>query len=368
MGLNFKFIVIWKAFSTMSSGPSVPIRTSGLRPFGYAGTKAASAHPAASAAAPVAVPPAAPKTTSSATPKATSSVAHPATPSAAKPAVPKECAEFKAGKACHRGQHCRDEKCRNASKAAASSPKSSGKGGDGGFTAQLAAIEKRMNERFDTMDKRFDTIETKVESGFAAQQAADVRLQQSIEAMMCGIGGLAKTIEKGIVSSKSTAVLPALLPPPAPETHGSARRALPALPAPESSSSLTNFANVATKLKPCPLNDAVKALIPQFVMRYSRTHDSDALACLLLAMLSGKKKSDLNKMGEFTRTRVLPLLTQTNIAIFKRFFEELTSICRPNSCVKVNNSSGVEYKQTFHLLGKEESDICYLIQILLEEV
>lgn len=53
MGLNFKFIVIWKAFSTMSSGPSVPIRTGALRPFGSAGTKAASA-PAPSAAHPAA--------------------------------------------------------------------------------------------------------------------------------------------------------------------------------------------------------------------------------------------------------------------------------------------------------------------------
>lgn len=365
MGLNFKFIVIWKAFSTMSSGPSVPIRTGGLRPFGSAGTKVASAPVVASSAAHVV----ASSATSSATPKATSSVAHPATPSAAKPAVPKECAEFKAGKACHHGQHCRDERCRKAAKAAAaSSPKSSGKGGDGGVAAQLAAIEKRLNERFDTMDKRFDTIETKVESGFAAQQAADVRLQRAIEAMMCGIGGLARTIEGGIVSSRSTAVLPALPPPPAPETHGSARCALPALPAPESSSSLTNFANVATNLRPCPLNDAVKALIPQFVTRYSRTHDSDALACLLLAMLSGKKKSDLNKMGEFTRTRVLQLLRQTDPKIFQGFFGELALKCRSDSCVKVNNSRGEEYKQTFHLLGKEENDICYLIKILLEEV
>ena len=347
MGLNFKFIVIWKAFSTMSSGSSssVPIRTGALRPFGSAGSKDASS----------ATPPAASAAASLPAPKAAPPAAHPAAPKAAK-----VCAVFNKNKTpCGRGQNCWDEKCREASKAtAAASPKSSRKGGDGGVAAQLAAMEKRLNERL-------DTIETKVESGFASQQAAEERLQRAIEAMMGGIGGLARTIEGGIVSSRSTTALPA------PETHGSARRAfpaLPALPAPESEllSALTNFVKVVQHLKQCPIIDAMKKTIPIFVRLYPSI-DQDALACLLLAMLSGKKKSDLMKMGEFTRTKVLPLLTQTNLAIFKRFFEELALKCRSDSCVKVNNSRGEEYKQTFHLLGKEESDICYLIQILLEE-
>lgn len=319
---------------------------------------AAAAAKNSSSAAPPDAPKAASSATSSPAPPATSSSASKAAFGAAPKAASTECAVFmKKGTPCHRGQGCRDERCRNASKAAAASPKSSGKGGDGGVTAQLAAMEKRLNERL-------DSIETKVESGFEAQRDAEDRLQRAIEAMMGGIGGLARTIEGGIASSRSTAALPAL---PAPETQCSARRALLELPAPESSSLLTNFRNVAARLKDCPLNDAVKSLIPFFVTRYNRTHDSDALACLLLAILSGKKKTDLTKMGEFTRTRVLPLLSQSNLAIFKKFFEELALKCRSNSCVRVNNSRGNEFKQTFHLLGKEESDVYHLIQILLEE-
>jgi len=272
----------------------------------------------------------------------------------------RECKHYKEGTNCPH-KHCWDIRCLKKSKAAAagSSSKSSGKVSDGGYAAAMAAMEKRLNERL-------DTIETKVESGFTAQQASGDRLQEAIVAMIGGIAGLTTTIERGISFGRSTAALPA------PETHGSAIPTrplpeLPALPAPESSSHLTNFANVATRMKPGPLNDAVKSLIPPFVARYSRTHNPDALACLLLAFLSGKKKSDLVKMGEFTRNMVLPLLSQTNLAIFKKFFEEIALKCRSDSCVRVNNSTGGMYEQTFHLLGKEETDMVYLIKILREE-
>jgi len=225
----------------------------------------------------------------------------------------------------------------------------------------MAAMEKRLSERL-------DTIETKVESGFAAQQVAEDRLQRSIEAMMVGIGGLARTIEGGIASSRSTAALPA------PETHGSARRpplALPALPAPPAlpaseTSGLTNFFRVAATLTVCPLNIAVKELIPTFVKRYP-TFDQDALACLLLAILSGKKVTDLKRRGEFTSNNVLPLLTQANLPLFQQFFKELAPKCKPGSCVRVNNSKGSPYEQTFHLLGQEQTDMLYLIRILREE-
>lgn len=305
----------------------------------------------------------APKAASNAAPKAALSVdtkdPTKTAPAAAQKAS-RECKHYKEGTNCPH-KHCWDIRCLKKSKAAAagSSSKSSGKVGDGGYAAAMAAMEKRLNERL-------DTIETKVESGFTAQQASGDRLQEAIVAMIGGIAGLTTTIERGISFGRSTAALPA------PETHGSAIPTrplpeLPALPAPESSSHLTNFANVATRMKPGPLNDAVKSLIPPFVARYSRTHNPDAMGCLFLAILSGKKKSDLVKMGEFTKIMVLPLLSQTNTAIFKKFFEELALKCRDNSCVRVNKSTGGMYEQTFHLLGKEEMDMVYLIKILREE-
>ena len=382
MGLNFKILVIWKALSTMP--PKVSLSAASVKPsgFGNTGSKVtatsvatpAAAHPpahppahaVAHAVAPAAAHAAAPAAAKEAAPVATS-VAPSSAPTVAPPKVPpkpQQCAEFNRTKQhCHRGKGCRDQRCVDAFHAAAATapPKSSRNGGDGGVAAAMAAMEKRLSERL-------DTIETKVESGFAAQQAAEDRLQRSIEAMMGGIGGLARTIEGGIASSRSTAALPA------PETHGSARRppsALPALPAPPAlpaseTSGLTNFARVAALLKDCPLNTSVKALIPAFVKRYP-SFNPDALACLLLAILSGKKVSDLKKMGEFTRTMVLPLLTQANMPYFRLFFEELAPKCKPGSCVRVNDSKGSPYEQTFHLLGKEETDMLYLIKILLEE-
>lgn len=115
---------------------------------------------------------AAPKTVTKATSSATSSAATKATssaaPKAAPVAVPKECDEYNAGKPCHRGQSCRDKRCRKASMAAAASlPKSSGKGGDGAVTAQLAAIEKRLIG-----------IESKIDSGFDGQRNLSLELQE----------------------------------------------------------------------------------------------------------------------------------------------------------------------------------------------
>jgi hypothetical protein len=319
------------------------------------------------------------KTTSAAASSAATLTVPPADPKSAPkpPAVPstEECKAFRAGSRCKFSSGCRDPRCKaeQAKSAKSSAPaKAAAAGGDGSEVAKLrkevADLTGLVKAGFEKQSKQTSTLSDTVVAGFASQKEAENRLQRSIEAMMGGIGSLAKTLEGGIASSRSTAALPAL---PAPETYVSARRpppALPALPAPESSSApLTNFANVAARLKDCPLNSAVKSLIPTFVRRYPSI-DQDALACLLLAILSGKKKTDLTRMGEFTKTMVLPLLTQTNLAIFKKFFEELALNCRKDSCVKVNNSSGGEFNRTFHLLGKEETDIMYLIQILLEEV
>ena len=295
-----------------------------------------------------------------------------AKPAAPKPAAtkeaPKECEAFNARTTCKFRSSCRDARCRAEQAKSHAKPsvpaKAAAAGGGGSEVADLrkevADLKSLVKAGFEKQFEQTSTLSDTVVAGFAAQKEAEDRLQRSIEAMMGGIGGLARTIEGRIASSRSTEALPA------PETCVSARRPPPALL--ESSSTLTNFVKVAGMLKEGPLNTAVKSSIPSFVNRYSSSHDSNALACLLLAMLSGKKKSVLTKMGEFTRTMVLPLLTLTNLAIFKKFFEELALKCRQDSCVRVYDSAGDEFNRTFHLLGKEDTDIRHLIQILLEEV
>lgn len=143
--------------------------------------------------------------TSSATSSASPKAAKPADPKAAKPASPKaaslECAEFNAGTPCHRGKGCRDERCKNASKAAAAaSPKSSGKGGDGGVSAQLSAMQSQLS----SMHTKVDDLTKQVANGFTEtkailteQQQATLSMQKAMEAMMLasasfqsGIAGL----------------------------------------------------------------------------------------------------------------------------------------------------------------------------------
>jgi hypothetical protein len=138
MGLKFRIFI--KAEHNSMSSPAALLR------------KAKAASSAASAAkptAPVAAPP------------ATSSAASVASPKAA----PKECAEFnRTGNPCSRGKTCRDKRCRDAS---ATSPKTAVKGGDGGVSSQLAAMQKKL-----------DQIEVKIDSGFEAQQQRSLALQE----------------------------------------------------------------------------------------------------------------------------------------------------------------------------------------------
>jgi hypothetical protein len=125
-----------------------------------ASAASSAAHMAASVSAIVSAPVPAHVAASSAAPKA----AKPASQKAA----PLECAEFnKTGKPCSRGQKCRDERCRKASKSAAPSPKPAVKGGDGGVSAQLAAMQKKL-----------DQIEVKIDSGFEAQEKRSLALQE----------------------------------------------------------------------------------------------------------------------------------------------------------------------------------------------
>jgi hypothetical protein len=76
-----------------------------------------------------------------------------------------ECDEFnKTGNPCKRGQRCRDQRCKDAS---AKAPKSAVKGGDGGVSAQLSALQKKL-----------DQIEVKIDSGFEAQEKRSLALQE----------------------------------------------------------------------------------------------------------------------------------------------------------------------------------------------
>lgn len=203
MGLNFKFIVIWKAFSTMSSGSSVPIRTSALRPFGSAGSKDASS----------ATPPAAPKDAPVAPPKATPVAAPPAAPKAAK-----QCHEFRDSQNPCSRRNCWDANCRNAkakllhtaSPKHSAPPKAAG-GGDDGVAAQLAAMEKQISARL-------DGIESKIDSGFNEQRKLSLELQaqgsKSYAETMNMFNMFGKMMTGGFAAIKASPLRPELPAPP----------------------------------------------------------------------------------------------------------------------------------------------------------
>jgi hypothetical protein len=207
MGLNFKFIVIWKALSTMP--PKVTISAAGVKPggFGSAGSKATSS----------ATSPASPKADPKAASVAASVATSPAAPKADPKAAPFECADFnKTGKPCSRGQKCRNEKCRNASKAAATLPKSAVKGGDGGVSAQLSAQLSALQKQFSSMHTKVDDLTKQVATGFTEtkailteQQQATLGMQKAMEAMMLASASFQSGITGLITGSASRSELPA---------------------------------------------------------------------------------------------------------------------------------------------------------------
>lgn len=302
---------------------------------------------------------------------------------ASKPAAaPKECEAFKARTTCKFGSGCRDARCKAEqakSPAKSSAPAKAAGGGGGaeiaGLRKEVAVLTDLVKAGFEKQSDQTSKLSDTVVTGFAARQEAEDRLQRSIEAMMGGVGALAKTLEGGITSRRSVPELPA-------PSESSTRRKLPALPAPpapapppeeldsdsdsDSESGLENFERVATKLRECPLNSAVILRIRSFIVKYPSLN-SDALACLLLGILSGKKVSDFKKMGEFTRSKVMPLLTEANHKIFQKFFAKLAPNCKSDSCVSVENAKGTEVSHTFHILGKEDGAILDIIRILREE-
>jgi hypothetical protein len=356
MGLKFK--IFTKAeHSTMSSSAALLRKATAAASATAASAASTSARPAtATISGGSAAPSATPKPADA--PKATKKASAPATDhSVSKPA-----------ESCRWGDDCTGcYVCRKKKAPAKAS---------GGGSAEIADLRKEVAVLTDLVKAGFEkqSVDTSklsdtVVTGFAERQAAEERLQRSFEMMMGGIGKLATTLEGGITSRRSVPELPA-------PSESLKRRPLPALPAPapeeldsedsDSKSALENFKAVTKKLRDCPLNLAVISLIPLFVLKYSAL-DSDALACLLLAILSGKKVSDFKKMGEFTRSRVMPLLTKANIPIFQKFFAELAPKCKPDSCVRVENAEGTKVSNTFHILGKEVDAIRHLIRILREE-
>ena len=371
MGLKFK--IFTKAEHSTMSSPAVLLRKATAAATAAASTSLTSATDAISGGSKAVVAPSSVK--SDAVPKAPAPKAPAPKAPAPKAPAPKALKKASApatdhsvskpAESCKWGDECTGcYVCRKKKAPAKAS---------GGGSAEIADLRKEVAVLTDLVKAGFEkqSVDTsklsdKVEAGFAERQAAEDRLQRSFEMMMGGIGSLAKTIEGGITSRRSAHELPA-------PSESLKRRPFPALAAPpaeefdsKSESALENFGRVAKKMSDCPLNLAVILLIPSFVSKFPLL-DPDALACLLLAILSGKKVSDFKKMGEFTRTKVMPLLTEANIRIFQKFFAELALKCKPDSCVRVENAEGTKVSNTFYILGKEVDAIRHLIRILREE-
>ena len=144
MGLKFRIFTKAEHY-TMSSAAAL------LRKAAAASAAPKAAHPASPAAAHVAAPKAAHSAASSAPPKAA-----------------KLCTEFRKSMPCYR-KHCWDADCRKAKALApAALPKHSAPAkADGGVFAQLAAMQKKL-----------DQIEDKIDSGFEAQEKRSLALQE----------------------------------------------------------------------------------------------------------------------------------------------------------------------------------------------
>lgn len=168
-------------------------------------------------------PPAAAKAAASTSPKsatdAISGGSKAVAPSSVKPTASKasssECTEFNAGKVCKRGQKCRDENCRKASASSAKAPKSAVKGGDGGVSAQLAALQTQLS----SIHTKVDGLTNQVVTGFketktmlTEQQQASLSMQKAMEAMMLASASFQSSVHGLITGSAHQRELPS---PPA---------------------------------------------------------------------------------------------------------------------------------------------------------
>ena len=326
-------------------------------------------------------------------PKAAASKAAASVASKPADAKKKECEAFKTGNTCRFGSNCRDSRCIAAQKL---SVPAKAAGGDGdGISKQIDAMESRLNLKIEALRATVTTGFEETKDALSAQETASLRMQEAMMMLMKSSASFQQSV-KDLVSSGSTshreltssslrhAICDSTVTPVAAERRSakggyasaafesSKRRTLPVLEEidsdldSDSGIALPNFERVTKKMTDCPINSAVESLIPPFVFKFF-PDNPDPAACCILAILSGKKRSVLEKMGEFTRTKVVPLITVDNYAIFQNFFAILSLKCKSDGCVRVKNADGEEVSHKFHILGKEVDAILHIIRILREE-
>lgn len=339
--------------------PKVAISAAGVKPGGFGSAGSTPNPPDGSKATPPAAAPA-----YSAVPSAASKTA---------PAASSECAAFKTGKPCSRGQKCSDKKCRDASKAAAgSSPKPAVKGGDGCFSAQLAAMEANLIGHIDSRLKAAEVVvSTKVESltkqvatGFnetknllTEQQQATLSMQQAMAALMQSTAALQSSVS-GLLTAGG-APRRELSAPPARlaicASGGSSVTEVPESRRPESGPTGTHAdliqgfltekglpidgtlqTAVLSILGTTLLNDHPKAVLSSIA---SSTKD-DTLAALLFMLLTGSqqfRRSNLQSFRDSCTTQLGASRSSTQ-AIFSTVCQAMIS---KNQKWEIKKKSGV---------------------------
>ena len=112
---------------------------------------------------------------------------------------------------------------------------------------------------------------------------------------------------------------------------------------------LPNFEASFSKMKSNDFNN----FIGDAIRRFARNcQDSDFMACVLLAMVNGKKYPNNN-----------PVIIQSNESVFRQFFGELTGKFSGNS-VKITNNRGQECSFSFTTLSRDASTMVQFIRIL----
>ena len=365
------------------------------------------------AAAHSAAPPAAPPATSSAATVVASldppKTAHPA----AKPDA-NQCREFReSGNPCSR-KNCMDATCRKAkarvhtaSPKHSAPPKAAG-GGDGGISAQLSAMQKKI-----------DQIEVKIDSGFEAQEKRSLALQEqgsksyaetmqmfkafgsmmtggftaintahrelsapSTRLAICASGGSNATevveqprryVHSCVASNEGGSASHSSQRPQSSAACGSSANSsefvLHKQPQTELLRSsggssivaarqlgvtqrLQNFEVNFSKMKPNDFNNFVGAAIRSFVANFAPS-EQDEMACVLLGMVNGKKYPVHNS-----------IIIHSNESIFRRFFGELAEKF-PRNAVKTTNAW--VSAQTFSRLSTDPRAMCTLISVLCGE-
>jgi hypothetical protein len=114
------------------------------------------------------------------------------------------------------------------------------------------------------------------------------------------------------------------------------------------SHSLTKFASNFARMKPNDFNTVIGNAIRSFVASFAQS-EQDEMACVLLAMVNGKKYPAHNH-----------IIIQSNESVFGRFFGELATKFPINKC-------GQQCSFPFNTLSTDQSAMCVLIRVLRGE-